>query len=115
MEQQQAVSDIVYNFHGNVPYIIEGPAGTGILHQTHFPSLRNLSLSDHYPNNFLCPLCPLVAPTGTGKTMCVCEAIIQVFRASPQTSKILVCAPSDAGMNKSLTNPFFSCKRFKFE
>ena len=29
-QQQRAVVDIVYNFHGNAPYIIEGPAGTGM-------------------------------------------------------------------------------------
>lgn len=28
-EQQRAVEDIVFNYHGEAPYIIEGPAGTG--------------------------------------------------------------------------------------
>jgi len=40
--------------------------------------------------------CAIVeGPAGTGKTMCLCEAIIQVYRLEPN-SRILVCAPSDA-------------------
>jgi hypothetical protein len=29
LEQQRAVTDIAYRYHGQAPYIIEGPAGTG--------------------------------------------------------------------------------------
>jgi hypothetical protein len=29
LEQQQAVTNIAYGYHGQAPYIIEGPAGTG--------------------------------------------------------------------------------------
>jgi len=35
-------------------------------------------------------------PAGTGKTMCVCEAVLQTYLANPKLAKILVCAPSDA-------------------
>ncbi|CAH0559688.1 unnamed protein product [Brassicogethes aeneus] len=71
-EQKKAVSSILYNSSGNVPYIVFGPPGTG-------------------------------------KTVTIVEAILQLKRKTDK--KILVCAPANAACNMIASKLMVHCNR----